>query len=109
MICPNLRGFSRSFLSFTIPQGGNRAVGVTPEVSTPSIPRGSTVWVWDSTWLPAVVAQPARTGFVLVRFEHGVTCNVAISDLEPRDAASRGRDRPRSLHQRGERIHKNSY
>ena len=63
--------------------------------------QGSTVWVWDSTWLPAVVVRPAQTGFVLVRFEHGVTCSVAMSDLEPRDAASRSGDKPVS----GRRYH----
>jgi hypothetical protein len=52
------------------------------------------VWVWDSTWLPAVVLRPAQMGFLLVRFEHGVTCTVAISELLPRDIASRGGDRP---------------
>jgi len=59
-----------------------------------SISQGSTVWVWDSIWLPAVVVSPAQTGFVLVRFEHGVTCGVANSDLEPRDLVSRGDDKP---------------
>jgi hypothetical protein len=68
-----------------------RAVGAKPEMS---IPQGSTVWVWDSTWLPAVVVRPAQPGFVLVRFEHGVTCSVAMSDLQPRDITSRGSDRP---------------
>ena len=55
---------------------------------------GSTVWVWDSTWMPAVVVGRTQTGFVLVRFEHGVTCSVAMSDLHPRDLTSRGNDRP---------------
>ena len=55
---------------------------------------GSTVWVWDSTWMPAVVVGRTQTGFVLVRFEHGVTCSVAMSDLQPRDLTSRGNDRP---------------
>jgi hypothetical protein len=59
-----------------------------------NIQRSSTVWVWDSFWLPAVVAQPALTGFVLVRFEHGVTSSVNISDLEPRDPAAHGTDTP---------------
>jgi hypothetical protein len=56
--------------------------------------QGSTVWVWDSGWFPAVVVRPTRTGFVLVRFEHGVTWSVAMSDLQPRDLTSRGSDRP---------------
>jgi hypothetical protein len=56
--------------------------------------QGSTVWVWDSTWIPAVVVRPTRTGFVLVRFEHGVTCSVAMSELQPCDLTSRGNDRP---------------
>jgi hypothetical protein len=56
--------------------------------------QGSTVWVWDSTWLPVVVVGPTRAGFVLVRFEHGVTCSEAMSGLQPRDLASRDSDRP---------------
>jgi hypothetical protein len=58
------------------------------------IRQGSTVWVWDSTWIPAVVVRPTQTGFVLVRFEHGVTFSVTMSDLQPRDLTSRGNDRP---------------
>ena len=58
------------------------------------IRQGSTVWVWDSTWIPAVVVRPTQTGFVLVRFEHGVTFSVAIADLQPRDLTSRGNDKP---------------
>jgi hypothetical protein len=58
------------------------------------IRQGSTVWVWDSTWIPAVVVRSTQTGFVLVRFEHGVTCSVGMSDLQPRDLTSRGNDRP---------------
>jgi hypothetical protein len=68
-----------------------RAMAVRPEMS---ISEGYTVWVWDSIWLPAVVVRRAQTGFVLVRFEHGVTCRVVMSDLEPRDLASRGADKP---------------
>jgi hypothetical protein len=60
-----------------------------------SMPQGCTVWVWDSTWIPAVVVVGrTQRGFVLVRFEHGVTCSVAMSDLQPRDLTSRGNDRP---------------
>jgi hypothetical protein len=65
--------------------------GAKPEMS---ILQGSAVWVWESTWLPAIVVRPAWPGFALVRFEHGVTCCVALPDLEPRDPASRGADRP---------------
>jgi hypothetical protein len=57
--------------------------------------QGSTVWVWDSTWLPAVVVGPTRAGFVLVRFEHGVTCSVAMSGLQPHDLTSRDSDKAR--------------
>jgi hypothetical protein len=56
--------------------------------------QGSKVWVWDSTWMPAVVVRRTKAGFVLVRFEHGVTCSVAISDLQPRDLTSGDSDRP---------------
>ena len=53
-------------------------------------------WVWDSTWMPAVVVRRTQSGFVLVRFEHAVTCSVAMSDLQPRDLTARGNDRPMS-------------
>jgi hypothetical protein len=55
---------------------------------------GAMVWVWDSVWLPAVVVGPAQTGSMLVRFEHGVTLNVAVSDLQLRDPALRGDEKP---------------
>ena len=44
--------------------------------------------------MPAVVVGSAQAGFVLVKFEHGVTCRVAMSDLEPRDPSSGAVDRP---------------
>ena len=66
-------------------------MGAKPEMS---ILEGSTVWVWDSTWIPAIVVRRTQTGFVFVRFEHRVTCSVAMSDPEPRDSASRDRDKP---------------
>jgi len=54
----------------------------------------SVVWVWDSTWLPAVVLQPVRTGCLLVRLEHGVTFSVNKAAVVPRDPNCRGSDLP---------------
>jgi hypothetical protein len=51
----------------------------------------SMVWVWDATWLPAVVVQHAPTGCALVRLD-GVTFNVTMADLLPRDPARCGGD-----------------
>jgi hypothetical protein len=48
----------------------------------------SMVWVWDATWLPAVVVQHAPMGCALVRLDHGVTFNVTMADLLPRDPAA---------------------
>jgi hypothetical protein len=45
----------------------------------------STVWVWDSTWLPAVVVHRVQTGCLLVRLTHGVTFSVNVANLLPRD------------------------
>jgi hypothetical protein len=56
--------------------------------------QNSMVWVWDSTWLPAVVVQHAPMGCALVRLDHGVTFNVTMADLLPRDPARCGGDVP---------------
>ncbi len=58
-----------------------------------SIKPDSTAWVWDSTWLPAVVVHRAR-GSLLVRLDHGVTFSATIGNLIPRDPAFRGGDLP---------------
>ena len=42
---------------------------------------GSKVWVWDSTWLPAVVIGRGPIDRILVRFEHGVTFPVTMENL----------------------------
>jgi hypothetical protein len=54
--------------------------------------RGSKVWVWDSTWLPAVVVRPGADS-VLVRLEHGVTFQVAVDKLDIGDPARGGTPR----------------
>ena len=59
-----------------------------------SFRRDSMVWVWDSTWLPAVVVHLAPMSGALVRLDHGVTFNVTIADLVPRDPACQGADIP---------------
>jgi hypothetical protein len=52
-----------------------------------SFEQGSKVWVWDSTWLPAIVVLRATMGRVLVRAEHGLTFTVTMANLLPRDPA----------------------
>jgi hypothetical protein len=59
-----------------------------------SFKQDSPVWVWDSTWLPAIVVQPTRIGWMLVRLDHGVTFSATILDLAARDPACRGADIP---------------
>jgi len=64
-------------------------------ISPVKIPESdSAVWVWDSTWLPAVVVNRARTDCVLVRLEHGVTFSVKMANVATRDPACRGGDMP---------------
>jgi len=59
-----------------------------------SFRQDSMVWVWDSTWLPAVVVHHVPMNCLLVRLEHGVTFSVTMADLAPRDPACRGGDVP---------------
>jgi hypothetical protein len=61
-----------------------------------SFKSGSRVWVWDSTWLPAIVFHSAQTNCLLVRLAHGVTFSVPPADLRPRAPACRGNDIPPS-------------
>jgi len=55
---------------------------------------GSTVWVWDSTLLPAVVVDYGAD-LVRVRLAHGVTFNVNADKLVVRETAGGGNDVPR--------------
>jgi hypothetical protein len=50
-----------------------------------SFRQDSTVGVWDSTWLPAVVVHRVQMGCLLVRLEHGVTFSVTVADMVLRD------------------------
>jgi hypothetical protein len=59
-----------------------------------SFKQHSMVWVWDSTWLPAIVVYRASNGCVLVRLTHGVTFSAPVANLLPRDPACRGSDVP---------------
>jgi hypothetical protein len=52
-----------------------------------SFEHGMKVWVWDSTWLPAVVVHRAPMGRILVRVEHGLTFTATMVNLLPRDSA----------------------
>jgi hypothetical protein len=56
------------------------------------------VWVWDGHWWPAIVADASAKrgrGFLIVRFENGVTAPVPRARLQLRDPALRGADKPR--------------
>ena len=61
-----------------------------------SFKQDSTVWVWDSTWFPAVVVHCARMGSLLVRLEHGVTFSATMADLVPRDPCGSSKPHPRA-------------
>jgi hypothetical protein len=56
--------------------------------------QGSLVWVWDSTWLPAVVVEADRMGSLLIKLEHGVTFSSTDTYLVARDPARCGDDLP---------------
>jgi hypothetical protein len=69
-----------------------------------SFKQGSNVWVWDSTWLPAIVVHLAQTDRVLVRVDHGVTFTATMANLLPRDPACQPARPPflrQSLHTNG--------
>ena len=55
------------------------------------------VWVWDASWLPAivtdVVSEPDRN-FVIVHFENGCSAPASWTNVAPRDSSAHGRDRP---------------
>jgi len=63
-----------------------------------SFKQGSTVWVWDSMWLPAVVVHRAPMGRILVRAEHGLTFSSSMANLLPREPAGQSA-RPPSFQQ----------
>jgi hypothetical protein len=66
---------------------------------------GSTVWVWDSTWLPAIVVNYG-VDWVRVRLAHGGTFNVDVEKLVVRDSAGGGKDAPRACWRDEGAIHK---
>ncbi|MBV8139329.1 MAG: hypothetical protein JO121_27425 [Deltaproteobacteria bacterium] len=66
---------------------------------------GSTVWVWDSTWLPAIVVNYG-VDWVRVRLAHGVTFNVDAEKLVARDSVGGGKDAPRACWRDEGVIHK---
>jgi hypothetical protein len=54
------------------------------------------VWVWDGYWWPAVVADVEGSGgFLIVRFQNGVTVPAQKVRLQPRDPTLHGDDKPR--------------
>jgi len=68
------------------------------------IKRDDPVWLWDGGWLAAVVADvlfEKGDKLVIVRFESGGSAPALVTDLNPRDPAARGSDRPRSHRQQG--------
>jgi hypothetical protein len=58
---------------------------------------GSPVWVWDTTWLPAVVLDRAQKGRLLLGLDHGVTFIVTTASVEARDP--RASSKPEEIEQ----------
>lgn len=55
------------------------------------------LWVWDGSWLPAHLIETLlvpSTGWVLVRFNHGISAPIAASRILLRDPALHESDRP---------------
>jgi hypothetical protein len=62
-----------------------------------AIKPNSPVWVWNGGWWPAVVIDAfpeGEEGFLVLRYEHGISGPALLADVEPRDPALRGADKP---------------
>ena len=67
------------------------------------------IWVWDGSWLPAVIAElvPEPDGrVVIVRLENGCSVPASMPDLQLRDPDARGSDRPHFMAPSGLNISK---
>src|ERR1700730_17816679 len=63
------------------------------------VKRDTAVWVWDGSWLPAIVTDAfidRGERLLIVRFEHGVTAPARGVNLEPREPNLRDADKPRT-------------
>jgi hypothetical protein len=60
------------------------------------IKRGTPVWAWDGHWWPATVDDLRRSsGTLIVRLENAVTVPVERAQIQIRDPALHGADKPR--------------
>jgi hypothetical protein len=62
-----------------------------------AIARNTPVWVWYDGWWPAVVVEPCSgtdQTMLVVRLAHGVSVPASVAELELRDLALLGSDRP---------------
>jgi len=62
-----------------------------------AIARNTPVWAWYDIWWPAVVVEPCSgtdETMLVVRLAHGVSMPASVAELEPRDPALLGSDRP---------------
>ena len=56
------------------------------------------VWVWDGSWLPAVVAEVIHElyrKFLIVRFDNSGSAPALWEEVETRNPDAHGADRPR--------------
>jgi len=62
-----------------------------------AIARNTPLWVWHDGWWPAVAVEQ-RSGtnetMLIVRLENGVSVPALVTELEPRNPALRGTDKP---------------
>jgi len=62
-----------------------------------AIARNTPVWVWYDGWWPAVVVEPCSgidETMLVVKLAHGVSVPTSVAELELRDLALLGSDRP---------------
>jgi len=62
-----------------------------------AIASNTPVWVWYDGWWPAVVLEPCSgtdEPMLVVKLAHGVSVPTSVAELELRDLALLGSDRP---------------
>ncbi len=62
-----------------------------------AIARNTPLWVWHDGWWPAVAVEElsgTNETMLVVRLEHGVSVPASVTDVEPRNPALGGTDKP---------------
>ena len=62
-----------------------------------AIARNTPLWAWHDGWWPAVAVEELsgiNETMLVVRLEHGVSVPVLVTEVEPRNPALRGTDKP---------------